>query len=412
MSYVVQILFARWAGPEAYGIYSYTLGWLAILPVVATLGLPETLVRFIPEYRTGRKWEYLHGLLRVSERAVAALGAILTLCSVLVVFFLSDTINPALGTALMVGLCFLPFFALGSLQQSMCRALSQFGFAYVLPRLGRPSLMLIGAAGVLWWSPDLFSGSVAVVVTGASLIPVWMVQRWAFRNHLADSAQKAPPRYRLKHWMRVAGPLLLISGFVSLLNRTDLLLAGVFLPPREVGIYRVASRTASLVGFVLTAVNAVAAPQFAALSADSDRDQMQRLVTTLAHWLFWPSVLGAGLLLVLSDYILGLFGPAFLAARLPMALLLLGHLFNAGAGSVGYLLNMTGHQTSTAWVFGVSACLNIGLNVVGLWLFGLAGAAAATALSMVVWNIWLYHLVTRKLDIYPSIVTAIQRTIR
>jgi O-antigen/teichoic acid export membrane protein len=95
-----------------------------------------------------------------------------------------------------------------------------------------------------------------------------------------------------------------------------------------------------------------------------------------------------------------------------MALLLLGHLFNAGAGSVGYLLNMTGHQTSTAWVFGVSACLNIGLNVVGLWLFGLAGAAAATALSMVVWNIWLYHLVTRKLDIYPSIVTAIQRTIR
>jgi O-antigen/teichoic acid export membrane protein len=74
---------------------------------------------------------------------------------------------------------------------------------------------------------------------------------------------------------------------------------------------------------------------------------------------------------------------------------------------VGYLLNMTGHHRVSARVYGVAALVNVAANVAGIWLFGLPGAALATMLSVVLWNVWLHRLVSRILDLHPSIVSVL-----
>jgi O-antigen/teichoic acid export membrane protein len=67
-------------------------------------------------------------------------------------------------------------------------------------------------------------------------------------------------------------------------------------------------------------------------------------------------------------------------------------------------MTMTNYQNQAAGVMAVSALVNVILNVVGIHVFGILGAAIATALSMALWNIWLYSLVVKKLGVRPSIL--------
>ena len=65
---------------------------------------------------------------------------------------------------------------------------------------------------------------------------------------------------------------------------------------------------------------------------------------------------------------------------------------------------LTTYQNLAAGVLAVSALANVILNWVGIHWFGILGAAIATALSMALWNIWLYVLVVKKLGVRPSIL--------
>lgn len=85
-------------------------------------------------------------------------------------------------------------------------------------------------------------------------------------------------------------------------------------------------------------------------------------------------------------------------------MLILGQLVNVGSGSVGYLLLMTGHQSQAALVMSVTAIVNIVLNLVMIHWFGIFGAGLATALSLVLWNVWLHAIVVKRLNVHPSIL--------
>jgi O-antigen/teichoic acid export membrane protein len=110
-----------------------------------------------------------------------------------------------------------------------------------------------------------------------------------------------------------------------------------------------------------------------------------------------------------SNQVLGLFGEEFLAAKGAMVVLILGQLVNVGAGSVGYLMQMTGHQNQCAMVFGSCAGMNVVLNIILIPTLGVLGAAIATAFTRSLWNIWLHQLVVKYIGVQPSIVSAFSR---
>ena len=70
-------------------------------------------------------------------------------------------------------------------------------------------------------------------------------------------------------------------------------------------------------------------------------------------------------------------------------------------------MNMTGHQRRSAQSIWIVAVLNVVLVTVGLEFAGVTGAAAGTAASSLLWNLWLYRLVRRHVGVHPSIVDAV-----
>jgi len=199
-------------------------------------------------------------------------------------------------------------------------------------------------------------------------------------------------------------PMLYGRVFYILFQRADIVLIGIILGPESVGLYAVAHTTAGLISVGIGAVVALARPTVASLYHQDRREDLQSTLSILANLTFWPcTILVAGLIWY-GDLVLHLFGERYVVSHTVLGVLAVGRLLNVAGGLVGVLLNMTGHQTMVARVYGWSAGINATLNLIGIYYFGIIGAAVVTALTVVFWNIWLNIYCVRQTNFHPSIL--------
>ena len=400
VTYMMEVLLARWMGAVQYGVYDYVISIGTLLGFIAGLGLPNSLLRFIPEYIVRQDWGKLRGIVWGSWRYVFLSSVLVALVGVAILVSRDKYNSDVAFTTFLLGLSIIPLQALVRHQREMSRGIKHMTLAYLPFMVMSPLLIIAGG----FYYQDRLSSNKAIAITCLSLSLVLALQLWIFNRQLPKQCQLTPAIYSRREWFAVAIPLLFNdSGFV-VLSQTDTIMTGAILGSFHVGIYSAAFKTAAGVSFILGAVNAIAAPMFATLYAQEDYEGLQKLTATVARWMFYPTLFFALLLIIFGDRVLGLFGEEFIAARWSMTILILGQLVNVGAGSVGYLMQMTGHHKQCAYVIGCSAILNLILNSILIPTVGIMGAAIATSLTMALWNIWLHQLVVKYLGVQPSII--------
>jgi O-antigen/teichoic acid export membrane protein len=234
-----------------------------------------------------------------------------------------------------------------------------------------------------------------VAATIAFVIGAWLLSR-ARPQELAGVTAE----YCTRSWLASVFPLAATAGMQLINHHTDIVMLGLFRSAEEVGVYRVSVVGASLVIFGLQIINMVVAPHFARLYSIGERDQLQRVVTASARIALFTALPAVLVFLLFGETLLQVvFGVEFARAYVPLTILAVGQLVNAGAGSVGYLLNMTGHERDTTRGVAIAAGMNVVLNVVLIPAFGMAGAAMATTASLVIWNVILWRAVRTRLGI-------------
>jgi O-antigen/teichoic acid export membrane protein len=401
LAFAMQVLLGRWMGASDYGTYSFTVAWAGLVAVAIGLGLPTTVLRFIPTFVSRAEWSHLRGILRASVAITAAAGFGTAAVATLVVVLLGAG-SGGVSWVVILGFWLVPLLALRTLQQENVRAFRRIALAYGPPFVLRAGLVIAG--GAIWMAAHGgLTSEGALLITAIATVLALAFQTVLFWRGLEPQVRSATPTYETRAWMKVALPLLLIASFTVVLSETDIVMVGAFLGSREAGIYAAASKTSSVIGLVLLSVNAIAAPMFSSLFAQDRHEDLAKLATRVAQWIFWPTLVVSILLAVAAGPILSLFGSEFDSANWILIVLLGGGLVSAAAGSVGYLLTLTGHQREAAWVIGWVAVLHVALNAVMIPLFGAIGAAIATTTSLSVWNTWLHTLVVRRLDIHPSV---------
>jgi O-antigen/teichoic acid export membrane protein len=398
LAYLSQVALARWMGVSQFGLYAYLIAWTTVLALIAGLGFPISVLRFLPEYEARGEAGRRRGLI-VTSRAMT-LAAAVSLAALCAGVALAFSTTAPVAIALAAGL--VPLGALINLDSAIARAGGRVAKAYAPNLLGRPALVLLGV-GVAWLATGRLDARAALAVTLAAFATVALIQT-RFTGQLMP---RADARYERRRWLRVSGPLLLVAGFQVALSQTDLLIVGAVAGVRNAAFYSVASRTALLVSYLLVAVSAVMAPLFSELEARGDRAGLQRLASVSAQWTFWPTLALAAGLAALAPFVLGLFGPHYQSARWALLILLVGQLVNAGCGAVGYLLSMTGHQDDTARVYGITAVVNFALCYAGVRLLKLEGAAVATSVSLMAWNLWLSRLTVKRLGVRASLLACV-----
>lgn len=172
-----------------------------------------------------------------------------------------------------------------------------------------------------------------------------------------------------------------------LMQSVDIILIGKFMDFSQVAFYSVAVKLTTIVALVLSSVNAVFAPKISELYALGHMAELKHQIRRVTRMIFVITLPIVLILSLFTDQLLSLFGSGYTASSKALWILLGAQALNAACGSVGVFMNMTGDQNRFRNIVLIALGANIVLNWYLIPQFGLAGAATATAMSMVAWNI-------------------------
>ena len=395
ITFLAQVLMARWLGAHDFGIYTYVWVVVNVIGTLATFGLSMSAVRFLNEYMEHRRPALARGFLRFGRLLSFGMGLLAAAGGIALLELFPALVDEQFRLPLMIGLASLPAFALTDFHDGAGRARSWFFLAFVPPYILRPLLLLILVGAGVW----LFGMRNAVMAATALTLATWMVailqmvlQERRFREDLG----RVKPACHRRQWLAVSVPLLLLDSFTLLMTNVDVLLLELFVEPAQIAVYFAAARVISFVAFIHFAIVAVAMPRFATAYARNDITTAGRLLRKFRLWTFVPSLLAAGLLLAIGPFVLRLFGQGFAAAWPVMAVLAVGHLARAVAGPSEAMMAVSGRQTYTAVITGTTAGLNILMNIFLIPRYGLIGAAMATA-GAFIYQALIFWLATRRM---------------
>jgi O-antigen/teichoic acid export membrane protein len=182
---------------------------------------------------------------------------------------------------------------------------------------------------------------------------------------------------------------------------SGVLVAGTYVESDELAYLIVAQRTAGLVAFVLMVVNTVVAPRYSRLWHEGDVLAVRRLAKLSTRAMLALALPVVVAMSVFSGFIMGLFGEGFEQGARLLIIIAVGQLINVATGSVGFLLNMTGHERDMRNVTLFSGPVTI---VCAVWFtvtWGVVGAAYATALGLSLQNLGALWMVRRRLGFWP-----------
>ena len=148
--------------------------------------------------------------------------------------------------------------------------------------------------------------------------------------------RKQPVYYPIR-WLVFGLESLFFRGTIILRTEIPAIVLGYWLGGSEVGLFVVAERAAYLTIFMFSAVRRVFEPMIAPFYEAGDIAQLQLLHARVTRWTFWASVVISAGLFIFSDFLLGLFGAEFIAARVVLWILLLGQVVNAATGQGGFV---------------------------------------------------------------------------
>ena len=403
IAYVSILALARWMGAAEYGAFAYAFAWINFLALPAGLGIPAASVRFLSEYSAAGSTSYIRGLLLRGVSLTVITSIAIAIAAIAIVLFDSNRIPSAYLAPLTIGIAGLPVIALFILGSQVGRAFGWVAAAYSPMQIWHP-LLLLAFAGVVVGLRTPLVASTMVLASLAIAAICCVVQGTIYVRRLKPRLRNIPALYDQRRWLRVSFPLLLIDGFNALISYSDILMVGLFVGPAAVAFYTAASRTAALVGSVYGSINALSGPRMAELYAQGRTKELQNLLSGIAPWIIAPPTIAALILAVAGPFLLRLFGPGFEVAWPALVLLSFANLFNSVTGPSGLLLNMTGHQDTSARVLGIAAVGNVVLNVFFIPRFGLNGAAFATTIAIVASNIALVIIAQRKTGIRTFIL--------
>ena len=188
---------------------------------------------------------------------------------------------------------------------------------------------------------------------------------------------------------------------ILLVQWVGILIAGSYLEAQDLAYLLAAQRTANLTSFVLLVVNMVVAPRYAKLWHEGKTGEIQKLAKWSTRAMLALAIPVVSLMIILPEFVMRLFGEGYEEGAILLAIMAVGQFVNVATGSVGYLLNMSGHERDFRRVTFFAGPLAIVLSFILIPEYGAKGAAMATAVGLSVQNIGALFMVRRRLGFWP-----------
>jgi len=388
---LISITLAQTLGAEGLGLYGFAMAVMSILVVPVQLGLPQMIVRQTAVYLDNKRFSSFKGLIHYSSWTVFVFSMVVAVSTSLYAFFFIEK-RGALDPYILLFASFLiPFLGLNAVRDAVMRGMEKVVLAQLTENIFRPVLFLsFLAVAFLLLDQDMTALGAIWLQILATLFSC-LVGYYLFCRIRPNELTVSGYDTEVAGWSRKALPFLFLSVVYVVNERIGTIMLGTMTGAEEVGIYRVILQAGVIVAFGLTVIEIVIAPHIARMHDSDDMKGMQKLLTRSAQYSLTIAIPVVILLVVFGDWILeSLFGNEFVTGHKPLVVLAIGHLFNAAMGCLVVALNMTGNGWYTTFGITVSALSAVLFNWILIPQYEVMGAAIATAISIMIWNVLLF----------------------
>lgn len=367
-------------GASVYGLVSLCFSLFIFAGILGRLGTDIHLVKFYSDEKNIGDSGLFYRVLIISFLAASLLGALLYWGQDLFVISLFD--KPQLRPYILWTSLAIPFWSATLVCAGVLRARKQnkwFAFLNNPARFAFATLALI----VLWAWVDSPINAIKAhffgVATMALIAFITCIR--GFKKFTLNS------NWNSWTFIRESMPMMLSSTILVLLGWLDTFVLGIYETDANIGIYNVALKISLLTGFGLQAINSILAPKLAKSHAEGKLQLFNGLIRFSTRINFFSTLVIVVGILVFHRVLLSIFGEEFISGAEVLIILCVGQLINAMSGSIGEIMLMTGRQIAYQNIMLAALVLNIILNFTLIPLYGILGAAIATALSIAIWNI-------------------------
>lgn len=378
---LVVVALARWLGAEGVGYYTIAFAIRAILLLVCGLGTRTAMTRFVAAGLARGDHASVRGAVRAGIAVTAGVSAVVGAAWAVLAAPLSrqafDT--PSLALPFVLSALSLPFFVV----TTTALAATQ-GFQTMRPYTGvglvfEPVTRLLLTVAVLGLGGGV-AGAMAALLAASVLTAVLAVGslHGLLRRLPGDDA--SPPWREL---VAFCGQSWVASMATQGLLWADIVILGVLVSAADVGVYQIATRLVLLAMLVVTPLTASMAPRISFASARHDVATVTDRYVRTVHWVAWSTLpLLAGLVAV-PGALLDLFGAEFAGATSVVLLLAAGAVAEVLGAPAAVVLNQVRHNGVNMVVNLAALALNVALNLLLIPRWGIDGAAAAWAATLV-----------------------------
>lgn len=398
---VNQIILGRFLGPENYGLFNLSMSVVMIGGAICVFGFFGSLPRIIPfHFRMGER-NVVRSVMDFTSLFSVSLGVVLTV----VLYLLSDRLavavfhDPKLAPALKVFSFAIPLHGLHQVAQGAVRGFKAAKYEALVFAIGSRIVTISVFLLSLFVLHRLYG---AIVAYNAGVLATTVVAFWLIRRRIFPDYGKLPRVPVARSVLSFTWPIAL-TGFTFLfISKTDKVLLGYFLTSEDVGIYTPAVLIASLLEFFNSAFKYRFLPTASEFFSRNDMSGLKPLFKSTSKWSFlvvYPIFL---FILVFPKEILTLlYGSQYIRGYVALVVLSLGIAVNDFSGTSANILVAGGRTKLNLCCEIIAAVTNIVLNLVLIPIYGILGAAIATATSYVARNVASLSFVYRFYRMLP-----------
>jgi len=382
-SLIFGTLAARLFGQAAWGAYTTSMAWLDVLIRLALAGNDKGMLVFIAARRgTGDRPGVMRAL--VTALRVTALVGVLGAAAMVAMSYLITGANgqPLDGLAMRIMAPLVATSSLATVMLAATMATKDLRFNLAGRGIAEPAALLLLVTVLGLTTPRMGALALTPVVAGVLALAVAVVgllRKFPLREILQGLRAEPTERAIIAYTVPLAlGELVNIVVF-----RLPIFVMVAYAPPAQRAVFNTCLLLATAVSFLRGTFDAVLAPMAAEAWAMGDRARLAENLQRQCRLVLFAAIPFGSLFVVGGPALLALYGPGFVSGGRALAWLAIGHVINASLGLVGWVHMASGRTRLMLINNLVALAVILTLCLILIPRFGVDGAAAATALTLV-----------------------------
>ncbi len=404
---VTSIVIARSLGAADYGTYALLLMWATLTQSLVNSGITLGAQRFVAQARARGQPDIAAAVARRLRRVQWAKLAIGLLVVAVALPIYGRTGTTPIGIAVLgLVLAAIAFRSQYMFRASVCKGAGDFRAAAVIAWAGSgANVALVCAAGLL--APSMSGFLTAYVLSNLAFL---LASQWTSRRYFENPGRQPVPETlaaEVSRHLRIITPNAILAQLAS--SQIEIFFLGMWARAEDVGFFRLGTMLAGgVVGVVSGVVASVVLPYMSRAVAQGEQAAAEAYVRLTRYLVMLAVPVAAFTIAVSYPAVVTVYGHDFGGASVVLSVVVLAlSLADINTPAQAYLLS-AGRQYTVLLFTVVALVLKLTLGVFLIHRFGLAGAIASLAGTILLISISKSWIVRRQLKVGFPMAAAIR----